>query len=179
MPSSGQRWAAVIVVSSGQDRRIQIQGIQESGVRSQDAAPPPQRQPRPGRGAEEGADHGEEAAGLQGQHHPEGEHTLAQLQRGSCLPSPPSVHFMTATKARLLTPALHIYVYFQSAGYFEEAPKVVRAPVVKRPPPPSPSPASVEKASNPIALRYWNQCHGADRKISEPALLSPRWRSNV
>ena len=33
MPSSGQRWAAVIVVSSGQDRRIQIQGIQESGVR--------------------------------------------------------------------------------------------------------------------------------------------------
>ena len=56
---------------------------------------------------------------------------------------------------------------------------MVRAPVVKRPPPPSPSPASVEKASNPIALRYWNQCHGADRKISEPALLSPRWRSNV
>ena len=108
MPSSGQRWAAVIVVSSGQDRRIQIQGIQESGVRSQDAAPPPQRQPRPGRGAEEGADHGEEAAGLQGQHHPEGEHTLAQLQRGSCLPSPPSVHFMTAMKARLLTPALSI-----------------------------------------------------------------------
>ena len=35
---------------------------------------------------------------------------------------------------------------------------MVRAPVVKRPPPPSPSPASVEKASNPIALRYWNQC---------------------
>ena len=69
-----------------------------------------------------------------------------------------------------------VYSCFQSAGYFEEAPKVVRAPVVKRPPPPSPSPASVEKASNPIALRYWNQCHGADRKISEPALLSPRWR---
>ena len=70
----------------------------------------------------------------------------------------------------------NVYSCFQTAGYFEEAPKVVRAPVVKRPPPPSPSPASVEKASNPIALRYWNQCHGADRKISEPALLSPRWR---
>ena len=37
MPSSGQRWAAVIVVSSGQDRRIQIQGIQESGVRIQES----------------------------------------------------------------------------------------------------------------------------------------------
>ena len=29
----------------------------------------------------------------------------------------------------------------------------------------------MEKATNPIALRYWNQCHGADRKISAPALL--------
>ena len=31
----------------------------------------------------------------------------------------------------------------------------------------------MEKATNPIALRYWNQCHGADRKVSAPALLPP------
>ena len=41
---------------------------------------------------------------------------------------------------------------------------------VKKKPAPSPSPKSVEKASNPIALRYWNQCT-TDRKISEPALM--------
>ena len=29
----------------------------------------------------------------------------------------------------------------------------------------------MEKATNPIALRYWNQCHGAERKVSAPALL--------
>ena len=31
----------------------------------------------------------------------------------------------------------------------------------------------MEKATNPIALRYWNQCHGSDRKVSAPALLPP------
>jgi len=41
-------------------------------------------------------------------------------------------------------------------GYFtgEDAPP----PVTKRPTTPSPSPAAVERARNPVALRYWNQC---------------------
>ena len=61
---------------------------------------------------------------------------------------------------------------FQTAGYFEGAPPppVIRPTPSKKPPAPTPSPKSVEKASNPIALRYWNQCT-TDRKISEPALM--------
>ena len=46
--------------------------------------------------------------------------------------------------------------YCQSEGYFQcPTPTRARTPT---PPPLTPSPESVEKASNPIALRYWNQC---------------------
>ena len=47
----------------------------------------------------------------------------------------------------------------QSAGYFPpSSPAPSSRPRSPTPPPPTPSPEAVEKATNPIALRYWNQC---------------------
>jgi len=64
--------------------------------------------------------------------------------------------------------ACRVNILPRNAGYFAGGPQL--PPPVKKPPAPSPSPKSVEKASNPIALRYWNQCT-TDRKISAPALM--------
>ena len=47
--------------------------------------------------------------------------------------------------------------YIQGASYFEQ-PRAVLPPPPKKPPPPVISVEAVKKATNPIALRYWNQC---------------------
>ena len=57
---------------------------------------------------------------------------------------------------------------FQNEGYFQcPTPSRVRSPT---PPPLTPSPEAVEKATNPIALRYWNQCL---EKNADPHSPSP------
>merc|ERR1712012_854454 len=70
--------------------------------------------------------------------------------------------------------ACRVNIIPRTAGYFADAPLPPPRPVSKKPPPPTPSPSSVEKSSNPIALRYWNQCSGssAERKISAPAITT-------
>ena len=53
----------------------------------------------------------------------------------------------------------------QTGGYFTASPPPAQSPPVT-PPPLTPSPEAVEKATNPIALRYWAQCLD---KNTEPA----------
>merc|ERR1712038_1483979 len=74
--------------------------------------------------------------------------------------------------------ACRVNIISRPGGYFSGAPPP--PPVVKKPPAPTPipsCPSAVQKASNPIALRYWNQCNGsggaAVRKTSEPVLMKP------
>jgi len=55
--------------------------------------------------------------------------------------------------------ACRVNIIPRTGGYFKET--VIPPPVSKRPPKPTPSPSAVEKATNPIALRYWNQCMDA------------------
>ena len=48
------------------------------------------------------------------------------------------------------------FCVIKNGGYFKEP--YIPPPANKRTQAPPPIPASVEKATNPIALRYWNQC---------------------
>eukprot|EP00092_Neocalanus_flemingeri_P053231 GFUD01062505.1.p1 GENE.GFUD01062505.1~~GFUD01062505.1.p1 ORF type:complete len:530 (+),score=118.84 GFUD01062505.1:81-1670(+) len=60
--------------------------------------------------------------------------------------------------------ACRVNIIPRNGGYLHIPP-----PVNKKPPPPAPSPSAVEKATNPIALRYWNQCmdKAPERKAQE------------
>ena len=65
----------------------------------------------------------------------------------------------------------------QSEGYFQcPTPTRARTPT---PPPLTPSPASVEKASNPIALRYWNQCLEKNSEGRTPTPPTPPAKPEV
>ena len=57
-----------------------------------------------------------------------------------------------------------IILYYQTGGYFPASPPPVQSPPVT-PPPLTPSPEAVEKATNPIALRYWNQCTDKNTEV--------------
>ena len=64
----------------------------------------------------------------------------------------------------------------QTGGYFQcPTPTRVRSPT---PPPQTPSPEAVERAANPIALRYWNQCveknTDTSTSSSKSSSVSPR-----
>jgi len=53
--------------------------------------------------------------------------------------------------------ACRVSILPKGASYFEQ-PRAVLPPPPKKPPPPVISVEAVKKATNPIALRYWNQC---------------------
>jgi len=61
--------------------------------------------------------------------------------------------------------ACRVNILPRTGGYFTASPPPVQSPPVT-PPPLTPSPEAVEKATNPIALRYWAQCLD---KNTEPA----------
>jgi len=61
--------------------------------------------------------------------------------------------------------ACRVNIIPRNGGYFDKP--NIPPPVSKRPPKPVVSPTAVEKATNPIALRYWNQC--MDKKTERKA----------
>ena len=74
---------------------------------------------------------------------------------------------LRACRVNIIPRVGHLYLLYnnnnnvtpQSAGYFPpSSPAPSSRPRSPTPPPPTPSPEAVEKATNPIALRYWNQC---------------------
>jgi len=62
--------------------------------------------------------------------------------------------------------ACRVSILPKGASYFEQ-PKKVLPPPPKKPPPPAISVEAVKKATNPIALRYWNQCSNTTTEREE------------
>lgn len=65
--------------------------------------------------------------------------------------------------------ACRVNILPRTGGYFPASPPPVQSPPVT-PPPLTPSPEAVEKATNPIALRYWAQC--LDKNTEPSRVLS-------
>merc|ERR1711892_1013737 len=66
--------------------------------------------------------------------------------------------------------AARVNIIPRNGGYFSEP--TIPPPVSKQPPP-IPSPEAVEKATNPVALRYWNQCMDKTAAIEINETTSP------
>jgi len=64
--------------------------------------------------------------------------------------------------------ACRVNILPRNGGYLSEP--CTPAPVKKKQDPISPSPAAVEKATNPIALRYWNQCMDTNSQVTSPVM---------
>jgi len=64
--------------------------------------------------------------------------------------------------------ACRVNILPRNGGYLSEP--CTPAPVKKKQDPISPSPAAVEKATNPIALRYWNQCMDTHSQVTSPVM---------
>merc|ERR1719430_2839732 len=63
--------------------------------------------------------------------------------------------------------ACRVSILPKGASYFEQ-PRAVLPPPPKKPPPPVISVEAVKKATNPIALRYWNQCSNTSSSEETP-----------
>jgi len=68
--------------------------------------------------------------------------------------------------------ACRVNIIPRNGGYLSDP--YIPPPVIKQKPQPLPSPLALEKATNPVALRYWNQCMDktAEKEIND--ITSPQ-----